>query len=137
MPFPGTSDLDRRGLYAEQTQTARFPKDTWVLRNLGLGLQTISTPWFRAVQLTGVGVAIVGEEGKGLERTQSQSKCLPLLSPDFPFLLPILLKWPLASSISQTGLLAGALRISEGRLPCLCFPPCVCSQVVTYLLVEQ
>lgn len=83
------------------------------------------------------GGAMVGEEGKGLERTQSQSKYLPLLSADFPFLLPILLKWPLASSISQTGLLAGALRISEGRLPRLCLPPCVCPQVVTYLLAEQ
>lgn len=64
VPFPGTSDLDRRGLYAEQTQTARFPKDTWVLHNLSLGLQTISTQWFRAVQLTRVGGRWWGKRAK-------------------------------------------------------------------------
>ena len=83
----------------------------------------------------------MGEEGKGLERTQSQSKCLPLLTPGLPFLLLVPLKWPLASSSFQTGLLAGALGVSEGKAassePCLCLPPCVCPQVVTYLLTEQ
>ena len=53
VPFPRTSDLARRGLYAEQTLTSCFPKDTWVLCKLGLGLQTILTPWFRAVQPKG------------------------------------------------------------------------------------
>lgn len=39
----------------------------------------------------------VGEEGEGLERTQSQSKCLPLPTPGLPFLLHVPLKWPRAS----------------------------------------
>lgn len=46
--FQGPQTLGGGGLYTEQTQTSCYPKDTWVLRKLGLGLQTISTPWFRA-----------------------------------------------------------------------------------------
>lgn len=49
----GTSYPGRRGLYAKQTQTSHYPKDTWALRKPGLGLQTISTLWVRAVQPKG------------------------------------------------------------------------------------
>lgn len=77
---------------------------------------------------------MVGEEGKGLEKTQSQSKCLPLLTPGLLFLLSVPFKWPLASSSFQAGLLDGALGISEGKPDSsesfLCLLLCACPQVV-------
>lgn len=66
----------------------------------GLGLQTISTQWFRAVQLTGGG-GRGGGRAKVWRGPSLKSKYLPLLSADFPFLLPIHSEWPLASSISR------------------------------------
>lgn len=79
-------------------------------------------------------------EGKGLERTQSQSKCLPLLTPGLPFLFPVSLKWSLASFSFQAVLLDGDLGISEGKpdsSPFLCFSPVFAHRLSAYLLIEH
>lgn len=77
---------------------------------------------------------MVGEEGKGPERTQSQGKCLSFLIPGLPFLLSVPLKWPLASPSFQAGTLDRALVAGEGRQPSLSHASQhTCCQVVSLL----
>lgn len=107
------------------------------MRKLDLGLQTIST---HGSGLFNQRVEMVEIEGKGLERTQSQSKCLPLLTPGLPFLFPVSLQWSLASFSFQAGLLDGDLGISEGKpdsSPFLCFSPVFAHRLSAYLLIEH
>lgn len=103
----------------------------WATDNIDLMVQGCPTKgrrWWR-------------KKGKGPERPQSQSECLPHLIPSLPFLLPVPLKWPLASSSFQTGLLDGALGVGEGRQPALSHASAshqVCAhRLLANLLIEQ